>query len=395
MLTNTTRPQRLRASLRACAAIALAALPAALIGCASGAKTEPNLRVIAEIPGTQITGVAVDQRGRLFVNSPRWHEGHTASVFEVLENGELREYPDAHWNQWSPEDDTSDPRNDPAMRWVCVQALHVDQVGRLWVLDPGAPGLGPVVPGAPKLVWINTREDRVERIYRFSPEIAPDGSYLNDVRVDTLNDVAFITDSGLGAIVVVHLRTGEAHRFLDGHESTQAESTVTPIIGGRPWRTHAEVGAGDVPQVHADGLAIDFNEEYLYWQALTARTLYRAPLAVLSDPNPDHEQIASSVERVGRTVVTDAMEADADGNIYFTALERSAITYRTPRGRLVDLVRDRSIAWPDSFAWGADGRTLYFTTAQIHLTTPFTGAPMPTEPYRVFAVETPAGRNVR
>jgi hypothetical protein len=48
----------------------------------------------------QVTGVAVAQDGRIFVNFPRWTEDSPISVAEVTPEGELRPYPDAAWNAW-------------------------------------------------------------------------------------------------------------------------------------------------------------------------------------------------------------------------------------------------------------------------------------------------------
>ena len=77
------------------------------------------------------------------------------------------------------------------------------------------------------------------------------------------------------------------------------------------------------------------------------------------------------------------MEADAAGNVYFTALEQDALVVRRPDGRLETLATDPRLSWPDSLAWGADG-ALFVATSQIHLTPMVHGnATMPETPYLV------------
>jgi sugar lactone lactonase YvrE len=126
---------------------------------------------------------------------------------------------------------------------------------------------------------------------------------------------------------------------------------------------------------------------------------------VLRDRSLSETQVAAAVEKVGTTVVTDGMEMDANGILYFTALEKDAIMYVAPPDieaaakataasaaapatvNVQTLVQDPRIAWPDSFALGK-GKDLYFTTAQIHRTAWFNGT-MPQTPYLVFKTTRP------
>src|SRR5690606_27445016 len=118
--------------------------------------------------------------------------------------------------------------------------------------------------------------DEVLRTIRFDAKAAPNGSYLNDVRVDTDRKVAYLTDSGLGALLVVDLATGAARRLLEDHPSTKAKPDVIPKLDGRELRVLLPDGtAGPVPQVHADGLALDLKRDLLYFCALTSKTLYK------------------------------------------------------------------------------------------------------------------------
>lgn len=345
-------------------------------------RTLAAAREVARLGNMPITGLAVSKGGKIFVCAPRWYDGHTLDVAEVLPGGKVQPYPSALWNSWREGEVT-----DPGQRFVCVQSLVSDAKDRLWALDAASPRLkGPVLGGA-KLLKMDPNFRRVEWIIRFNPIVAPEGAYLNDLRIDANREVAYITDSGLGAIIVTDLKTNKSRRLLADHPSTKAEEGVVPVVGGRTLM----MPEGKPLVVHADGIALDRAGEYLYWQALCGRTLYRIRTGVLRDESATPEQVASAVENLGPTVVTDGMEIDAAGNIYFAAIEKNAIMVRRPSGALETLAQSDELAWPDSFAWGAagTGTELFFTTSQIHLGPWFSeGGRMPATPYKVWKVNT-------
>lgn len=373
---------------------ASAGLAWGLGGCAqsgasgTGAGLEPV--VIAESPDRQWTGVAwIGSSGDVVVNYPRWTDVYTNAVerLRIGEDGTVARvaWPDRAMN------DVGDPASLSPMglreKLIAVQAVHTDRRGRIWILDTGNPGFGGVVEGAPKLVMVNPSTGRVERTYAFGSDIAKRNTYLNDVRIDMRFERAYITDSGIGGLIVVDLDTGEARRVLDGHPSTLAEPDFTPIIGGRAF---VDPETGQAPQIHADGIALSPDGRHLYWQALTAKTLYRLPTRVLSDMTLDDSEIAAEIENLGRTVVTDGMAFDGRGNLYFTALEHDAVMYRTPTGAIRTLWSSPDLAWPDTFSYDAVRDVLYVTTAQIHRMPGRAGPSMPwppAEPFRVFRFE--------
>ena len=345
-----------------------------------------RLESVAQSVGFQWTGVAASADGRVFVNFPRWDGPYRWAVAELVDDM-YRPYPDGQWNRWPPAEAEIAGEPDPAYRFVCVQSVHIDANNRMWVLDPASPGFGGVVPGAAKLVEIDLATDRVVRVIRFNESIAPEASYLNDVRLDVERNVAFITDSGLGAIIVVDLETNRSRRVLANHPSTKAESDVVPVIGGREWR-FGQTPTGDVPQIHSDGIAYNPVDDHVYYQALTARTLYRIPAGMLADFERSEWAIAQAVENLGPSVLTDGMDADRQGNVYFTALEQDAIVYRMPEGAYRTLVTSENLAWPDSLAITPEG--VVFTTARIHETKAFSfNGLMPSEPYGLWQAPLP------
>ncbi len=163
--------------------------------------------------------------------------------------------------------------------FVSVQSVVIDPQGKLWVLDPAAPAMDKVVPDGPKLVEIDLATNKPGRVIAFPETVAPQGSYLNDVRFAPDGKTAYLTDSGAkGALIVVDLGTGNARRVLDGHPSTQPDRTVQVKSDGKVLRRPDGRGV----EFAADGIALSRDGKTLYWQAIKGKTLYSIDTASLA-----------------------------------------------------------------------------------------------------------------
>lgn len=317
----------------------------------------PSLTKVASFKH-QVTGVAVSADGRVFVNFPRWTEDTAVSVAEV-KNGVVSPYPDAEWNSWrNATKDTVSAKD----HFVCVQSVVADGQGRLWVLDPAAPAMGANVPDGPKLVAIDLATNKVTRTIAFSPAVAPQGSYLNDVRFAPDGKTAYITDSGAkGAIVVVDIVTGKATRVLDGHPSTQPDKTVVVTADGKPLRRPDGRGI----EFAADGIALSVDGSTLYWQAIRGKTLYSVPTSALAGAEAT---IASKVVVVGENGVADGLIISRhDGRMFVTSPQDDSIKVRdlsAAGSKPQVVIKDARLRWPDTFAEGPDG-AIYLTTSHI------------------------------
>jgi sugar lactone lactonase YvrE len=311
----------------------------------------------------QVTGVTVSERGRIFVNFPRWTEDSPVSVAEVMPDGSLRPYPDEQWNAWR---NVRRDEVDPSNHWVCVQSVVADGRGSVWVVDPAAPALDGVVPGGPKLVRIDLATDRVARVIQFGQDVAIPGSYLNDVRFSRDGNYAYLTDSGQrGALVVVDLASGNARRVLDGHPSTQPEKGVVVSTDGKPLR----YPDGRPVLFAADSIALSSDDAWLYWKPLTGNTLYRIPTAALTGAGLAGRDVSSQVQPYGSVGPTDGFWIARGTDILFvTSMQDNAIKARNlaqgPAGSLRTVLQDPRLRWPDTFSQGPDG-SLYVTTSHI------------------------------
>ena len=317
--------------------------------------TSAALTLVAEFDH-QVTGVAIVEDGRRFVNFPRWTDDAQVSVAEVLADGSLRPYPDEAWNSWR---NAKASEMDVGDHFVCVQSIVPDGHGNLWVLDPGAPGNERILEGAPKLVRIDLATDRVAQVIPVAADVALQGTYLNDIRFSPDGATAYITDSGTrGAIIVVDLRSGEGWRALDGHSSTQVDKSVKVEIEGRPLRRPD----GRQPDFAADGIAISNDGETLYYQALTGETLYAVPTSKLARGVGEDDR-AAAVKTVAKTFVADGLWMSKAGVLYLTSPTDLSIKHLagdTPR----TVLTDSRLRWPDTFSEGPDG-TMYVTASHI------------------------------
>ena len=377
-------PHRMLGAIVVAASAASIAVP---LGGAA-AQSSPGLSKVAAFDH-QVTGIAVGRDGRVFVTFPRWSEDAPVSVAE-LKDGKPVPYPNEEWNRWR---NALKDKVEAKDHFVCVQTAEIDHAGNLWVLDAGAPAMAALVPGAAKLVEVDTKTNEVVRVVRFDDTVAPQGSYFNDVRFSPDDKTAYITDSGAkGALVVVDMGSGRSRRVLDGYPQTAADPEVTVMYDGKPLRRPDGRGV----DFTADGIALSPDGKTLYWQAIKGKTLYSVPTAaiaggfstaVLPEALTDRS-IAGKVTTVGENGPADGLIIRrAEGRMYVTSPQDDSVKVRDLQASDAAptvLLKDARLRWPDTFAEAPDG-TLYLTTSHIQDSAYFKeGAPiaLPTELWR-------------
>ena len=362
-----------------------------LAGCSSpAAKTEspvtagtapaPSpLQVVAEFTDPQMVGVAV-AGGKTFACFPRWDYNPPFPIAEVGPNNTLTPYPDAGWCTWN-----DSVKSEPLKHWICPQSVFADKEGMVWVLDPASPGIKGTVPGGPKLVTTDPATGKVLLTIPFSEAVAPRKSYLNDVRIDLAHQYAYITESGLGALVVVDLKTQKARSVLGQYPSTKAEKGLVIKAEGHPMLDLK----GKPAMFNADGIALSADNSYLYYCPLTGHRLYRVPTAALRNPALSEAQLGQQVENLGEIPASDGLEIDAANNVYLTSFEQSALLRRTPAGKIETVAQDARLQWPDTYSFTPDGM-LYVANSAIHKHPGWNrGVGQPRQPFRIFKMALP------
>ena len=318
--------------------------------------------VVATFNGAMPTGVTVTEAGRIFVNFPRWGDDVPFTVAEVKGN-QLVAYP-------NPEINKADNAR-PGERFLSVQSVVADGLGRLWVLDTAAPGFSKPVTGGAKLVAIDLKTNNVVKTLVFPPDVILDATYVNDMRFDFRvgkAGVAYVTDSslsGTGGIIVMDLATGKATRRLTGDRSTSPEPGFVPVVEGETLLQRHEDGSTAPFSVASDGIALSPDGKTLYYSPLSGRHLYAVSTELLRDPGVSEAQLAAAVKDAGEKGASDGLEADANGAVYAGDYERNSIRKREPNGEWRTLAHGPQILWPDTLSVGPDGY-LYFTVNQLN-----------------------------
>ncbi len=339
-----------------------------IIGCDSQSKS--GKIVLEEVAASNRlwTGVAVSAEGRIFTNFPRWTPVDSFSVVEINAECEHVPYPNLYWNQWK----TGSPAH---KHFICVQSVYIDKLNNLWILDTGLDIQKGIIPSGTKLLKIDISVNQITQKIIFDKDVLPAGCYLNDVRIDTNLNYAYITDSGLGAIIVTDLSTGKSRRVLSEHPSTKSENIVLSV-DGKEW-LHPN---GQKPQIHSDGIALDGKGEYLYYQALTSRTMYRIKTKYLRTASLSATELESKIKIVASPGASDGIAFGPGKNLYLTSIEMNAIRRLTKSGKIETIIQDPRLKWPDSFSISQDGY-IYVTTSQIHLNIAVQ------EPYKIFRIK--------
>ena len=297
-----------------------------------------ELEVVADFGWThQPTGIAVSESGRTFVSFPRWFTNFTGpSVVEVnTKDGTTSPYPNMDLNSWSQ----SDSDDAAGVKFVCIQSVFVDHFDNLWVLDAGNAYLGTaimegqapdIVAGAPKLVKVNMTTNQVVKTIKFDLDIAPLNSYVNDVRITLDGNHAILSDSNMGGIKVIDLQTGEGRVLLSDHPSTHSEDNAMVTVEGQAML----LTSGDVAAFQSDGIAII--EDVLYYHAVTAKSLYKIKVELLTDATKTQEEVEAGVTFVCYSGMPDGMVLAGDdqlrGTLYMTAVEKDGVDFLSSDG---------------------------------------------------------------
>ena len=255
-----------------------------------------------------INGVATDSTGTMYVVYPRMEGGPGVRLGRIRKGKAVEPYPDASWNGLNG-------ANDSAKSFVRLNALRFGPDGLLWVVDTGAPTFAsPVKHGAVKLVVIDTKLDKVVRVYHLDSSIKSK-SYIDDLRFHA--GKAYITDAGSPGIIVLDIKSGSSYRVLDDRPSTTDQR---PMIAEG---TRMSKPDGSDILIHADQLEVSPDGQYLYFQP-SSGPLYRIETTYLDNQTLTDEVRSAHARLFAASPTTGGTAIDADGNIYLSDVDNSA-----------------------------------------------------------------------
>lgn len=337
-----------KASVLASGAAALAS--GNLAQAAALLKAGPPLLEVASLDWL-CNAVALTSDNRLFVGLPRWPGFEkTPSIAEVLADGTLKPFPGGEWNQWQ----SGKPG---AKALVAINTIHIFDDDTLWAVDQGEDAGPNGVNPAQKILQFDTRNGTLLRSISLPASVLPAGANLNDLRLDS--EHVYLTDSGLGAIIIVNLKTGVALRRLADHPSTKMKPERRPLGEGAQPLMKPD---GSDHQVHADPLEISPDGQWLYYQPLSG-PLWRVPTVALRDTQVTDKALGEQVEFVYDTGSLTGTAIDSAGNLYLGEYDKPRVTVLSPDGSLRVAVEDPRLWNPDAMIVSSQ-RELYIPVPQ-------------------------------
>ena len=226
----------------------------------------------------------------------------------------------------------------------------VDRQNRLWTIDHGNHGTG-----TPRLVAFDLATGDVVHDHAFDSSVAELGSFLQDLQVDATGTHVFIADVSFWrqnpGLIVYDVQAEQARRVLDSDPSVTPQDWVIR----NPTKDMVFFGGLVVLKPGVDGIAIDRNDEWLYYGAMAHDTMYRVKVVDLLDAELSASELSARVEAVGPKPLNDGMSTDSEGNLLITDVEHGAVIRMNPNGEMTNLVESSRLRWADALSYGPDG----------------------------------------
>jgi sugar lactone lactonase YvrE len=240
-----------------------------------------------------------------------------------------------------------------------VLGLAIDRQNVLWTIDHGNHGFA-----SARLLAIDLGSGDVVHDQRFLPETAPAGSFLQDLQVSDDGKFVFIADASFWrkkpAIIVYEVASRKARRVLESHESVSAGNYMIRTAS----RDMTFLGGLVTLKGGIDGIALDADNEWLYYAAINRDAMFRVPVRLLKDALLPSRQLASAIERYSAKPLSDGLSADLDGNLYITDVEHGSVMIVGADREPKTLIRSGRIRWPDALSFGPGG-WLYLADSDI------------------------------
>ena len=289
------------------------------------------LEVVLEYP-EPVGNVAVSADGRVFFTVHPESRPQGNKLLEFV-NGAAVPFPDV-----ALQDELFDT----------VLGVAIDRQNRLWTIDHGNHGIH-----SSRLLAFDLATNTLIHDQKFSADIAPGGSFLQDVQVSADGRTVVIADVSFWrkrpALIVYDIASASARRVLESHESVLPDDFVIHNHG-KPMTF-----AGNLVALRGGVDSIALGPEWLYYGALNGSHLYRVQLSDLRNSAIPNTQLGARVERFASKPLSDGLSIDKEGNIYGTDVEHGAIFRIDQAGDMETLLKTGRIRWPDALSFGPEG----------------------------------------
>jgi len=328
-----------------------------------------------------VNGVSTTPDGRLFILYARVDGSTGPQVAEWHNNSTPTPYPTAQWNAYTVGADVSS-------HLIRTNSQRIGYDGNLYLVDTGSPSFGqPVLlPNGPKIVQVNLTTNTVSRVYNLG-NVTLATSLIDDIRFNPAAGLAYITDAGVPALIVLDLASGEARRVLEDDPSTMG----TMPVSAEGKLLHNSMGGFEY--IYADQHEVSPDGQYYYYQP-SCGGMSRIKTQYLNEAfyNSSFASVLSQYpEPYVLTPSTGGTAIDADGNIYSSDTDRQAIIKIAPNGTWTTLVQDSRLLWVDAM-WVDTYGKLWMPAAQLNRGTPFNnGTSYVKKPLYVYTIDIGVG----
>ncbi|MFC3122417.1 L-dopachrome tautomerase-related protein [Agaribacter flavus] len=325
--------------------ICMAIKTIALLLCFNATANQTSMEVVATFnQDTPPGNIAISPEGRIFLSV---HEFYfkPLRVVELLKDGTTRPYPNSDWAYAAQE------REHGGLYGVL--GLNVDKFGILWMLDVSGD------EHAGRLIGWDTTKEKLHKVIYLAKPVIKSTSFLNDLAIDSKNNAIFIADTGTGSIIVVDLNTGHARRVLESAAQTKAEP-LDMVIDGKLVKL-----GGQTARLGINPITIDHKSEFVYFGAMTGRSIYRISTKDLLDNQLSEKELVKRIQRYGDKPISDGITIDNAGNVYVTSITDDSIGMTQADGNYKTLFKRDDLSWPDGLAIGPNDY-VYATINELH-----------------------------
>jgi sugar lactone lactonase YvrE len=310
-------------------------------------ENNKQLEVVAEL-AVRPANVAVTKEGRVFATIHPLGS-NDLQVVEIIGKNTFKPYPNKNFQ-----------KNGKAATNKTFDAplgITVEENGNLLVLDMGSNY------GKTRIFCFDTKKNILINTIELSEEVAPKGSFIQDLAVDETDGWIYLADITDPALIALNVKTKKARRFKN-HPSLQAENRDMIVDGKLTYFS------GQPARVAVDPLTISADKQTLFFGAMNGTSWYKVSTKLFKTDASD-EEISKSIQWAGSKPISDGALTDKEGNHYFTNVTEHAVSKLDLNGNLYNILQDKRILWPDDLSIYNDW--MYICTNQLNTTPAFTG----------------------
>ena len=292
----------------------------------------------------QWNSTAVSRTGRVFTSFP------TRNEFPSFHVGELRGGVTVSFL----------PR-DVNESLVNVSNIFIDDADRLWILDSGKLAGRPVNKSAARLICVNITHRMVLQTFRIPSELLESNSTLANVRVDSQQNIAFISDGGAGGLIVLDLESGKGWLGLDRSvQQTRANAKFLALPTGNYYPIMPNIAA----------LALSEDRRTLYFTPLIETKIYSIPTHILRDRSLRSHDRARYIMTEARDAFPSAGMVERSGVLYFGDVRHDRVaSLHLMTHRVSEMKTPTPIRWADGFSLDSRGN-IWFTESESNVPVP-------------------------